>query len=35
VLFVGLVVISSAFPAAETIITTLYPWKVKEFAKVR
>jgi len=32
--FAGLFVISSAFHAAETSITTLYPWKVKEFAKV-
>lgn len=31
--FAGLFVISSAFHAAETSITTLYPWKVKEFAK--
>jgi len=33
-IFAGLFVISSAFHAAETSITTLYPWKVKEFAKV-
>ena len=28
-----LFVVSSAFHAAETSITTLYPWKVREFAK--
>jgi len=28
-----LFVVSAAFHAAETSITTLYPWKVREFAK--
>jgi Mg2+/Co2+ transporter CorB len=32
-IFATLFVISAAFHAAETSITTLYPWKVKEFAK--